>query len=124
MTAGRTRRLLHWAAVLAVGCGVHSREELIGRYEVDSANRREVWTLREDGTCLIHRQDQHGASEVGGEWQLSERGGRRVLVVTVAEPIGGSRHRTTYVLTPSRLLGRTVSIPLGPGDNAVLRKVD
>jgi hypothetical protein len=110
--------------MLAIACGVRDREDLIGRYEADPGGRHEVWTLREDGTCSIVRQTPRGEAQTGCEWELGERGGRRVLVVTVAEPAGASRHRTTYVLTPSRFPGGVVSIPLGPGEGAVLRKID
>ena len=109
---------------LATSCGVSGREDLAGRYQAIRDGRRETWTLAGDGTCQIVREAEHGqAMTTRCEWEWVEREDRTALVVTLL-PAGGSalRHRTRYVLRPSRWPGGTVTIPLGTG--AELRKVE
>lgn len=116
------------AACLAA-CGVSDRAELVGRYEARTERGTQAWTLEGDGTCRIERSPATGAnSSAPCEWTFAEHDGRRVLrvTVTVAAPghPGESSHRTVYVLTPSRFPGGRVSIPLGPREGWVLRKVE
>jgi hypothetical protein len=103
------------AAVLSTGCGVPARDELVGRYTADG----ESWSLAADGTCQIARPDAVRRCE----WEYVERDGRKTLAVTLlAEPGHATRHRTRLVLTPSRVFGGAVTIPLGGGGE--LRKVE
>jgi hypothetical protein len=112
--------------VLATGCGVGARNDLVGRYVAVAEGRRETWTLRADGTCEIVRQVEGAPSETARcEWEWVEREGSATLVVTprpASESPGAVRHRTRYVLKPTRLPGGIVTIPLGTG--ADLRKVE
>jgi hypothetical protein len=114
------------ALALATGCGVSGREDLIGRYEAARDGRREVWTLRGDGTCEIARGTGAAPGEAARcEWEWVDRDDRRSLVVTLLPgdlSPAAARHRTRYVLRPTRLPGGTVTIPLGSGTE--LRKVE
>jgi hypothetical protein len=102
------------AAGLTAGCGVPGRDELVGRYTADG----ESWSLAADGTCQIARAETVRRCE----WEYVERDGRKTLAVTLlGEPGSATRHRTRLVLTPSRVLGGAVTIPLGGGE---LRKVE
>ncbi|HVR70725.1 MAG TPA: hypothetical protein VMT87_07740 [Vicinamibacteria bacterium] len=114
------------ALALATGCGVNAREDLVGRYEATRDGRREVWTLRGDGTCEIVRAVEGGPDATTRcEWEWVDREDRTALIVTLLpgdRTAGPARHRTRYVLRPSRLPGGPVTIPLGTG--AELRKVE
>ena len=113
--AGRALSALFAVAALASGCGVPDRDELVGRYAADG----ESWSLAADGTCRIARAEEVRRCE----WEYVERDGRKTLAVTLlAEPGRAARHRTRLVLTPSRVLGGAVTIPLGGGGE--LRKVE
>ena len=126
MTGGG-RAGLALAAALAAGCGVDGRADLVGRYRTTDDGPRETWSLAPDGTCTIERHaPESGPRTLPCEWEWVEREGRATLVVTVLPPAGaaGTRHRTRYVLTPSRLWGGAVTIPLGGGSGRQLRKVE
>lgn len=119
------------AALLALGlgaaCGIDGREDLVGRYETNGEGPRETWTLAADGTCAIVRPADDGKAETTRcEWEYVDREGRTSLLVTVlpSEGVAGTRHRTRYVLTPSRFPGGTVTIPLGAGSERQLREVE
>ena len=126
MTAGG-RGGLALAAALAAGCGVDGRADLVGRYHTTDDGPRETWSLAADGTCGIERTaTESGARTLRCEWEWVEREGRTSLVVTVLPPAdtAGARHHTRYVLTPSRLWGGAVTIPLGGESERQLRKVE
>jgi hypothetical protein len=110
---------------LGAACGVDGREDLVGRYETSGGGPRETWTLAGDGTCAIARPAADGKDE-RCEWEYVDREGRASLVVTMLPPDDalGTRHRTRYVLTPSRFPGGTVTIPLGPASDRQLHKVE
>ena len=115
------------AATLGAGCGVGGREDLVGRYQTTDDGQRETWSLAPDGTCAIGRPAADGSLRtIRCEWEWVEREGRASLVVTVLPPAeaAGTRHRTRYVLTPSRLWGGAVTIPLGGESDRQLRKVE
>lgn len=113
---------------LCAACGVGGRADLVGRYEAKGDGRREAWTLAADGTCTIVRRPVEAMppETTRCEWEYVDREGGASLVVTVLPPEGavGTRHRTRYVLTPSRFPGGTVTIPLGAGSDRQLRKVE
>ena len=106
------------AAAISVGCGVSSRENLVGRYQTADGHG-ETWSLAADGTCEITR----AAGVTRCEWEFVERDGRRTLAVTLLPDARDvTRHRTRLVLTPTRLPGGGVTIPLGA--RGELRKVE
>ena len=100
-------------ALLATGCGVHDRGELVGRYALGAGEAS--WSLAADGTCLIERAGTREACE----WVYREGPEGTRLVVTV--PPGKSGIGTRYVLTPSKWPGQPVTIPLT--DELTLEKV-
>ncbi len=124
----RRRRAVNVVTLaLGVSCGVNGRDDLVGRYETRGDGPRETWTLADDGTCGIVRPGRDAASETTRcEWEYVEREGRATLIVTVLarERDAAARHRTRYVLTPSRFPGAALTIPLGAGSDRQLRKVE
>jgi len=115
------------ALALGAGCDVNGREDLVGRYETNGDGPRETWTLAADGTCTIVRPGRDVKSEATRcEWEYVDREGSTKLIVTVLAPKSddAARHRTRYVLTPSRLPGGVVTIPLGAGSDRLLGKVE
>ena len=109
----------------ALACGISDRGDLVGRYVAEQEGRRETWSLADDGTCAIARPDGAGGEALTRcEWEVVERHGRRTLAVTLLpDDRDILRHRTRLVLTPTRLPGGAVTIPLGRG-RADLRKVE
>ena len=117
----RARRALTGAACAAsllAACGVETRDDLVGRY-VSGGQDGETWSLAADGTCVIARP----GVTLRCEWEFAERDGWPALSVTLLpEPGVGTPHRTRLVLTPSRLPGGVVTIPLPAGGE--LRRVE
>ena len=116
------------AAALAVasvcaGCAVTDREALVGRYERTIGGVREEWTLRDDGACSITRDGAAAPASDTCEWHLAEQDGDTVLALEVRRTSGGSVDRVRYRLRPTRTPGGRVTIALGPGDEALLRKL-
>jgi hypothetical protein len=112
------------ALALATGCGVSGREDLVGRYEAVDGGRRETWRFDGDGRCEIARQVGEIRQKTRCEWEWVDRDDRTALVVTLLPDAQAdtARHRTKYVLKPTRLPGGPVTIPLGSG--ADLRKIE
>jgi hypothetical protein len=112
------------ALALAAGCGVSGREDLVGSYEAVQGGRRERWTLGDDGRCQIVRQAGETFETTACEWEWVDRDDRTALVVTLlpGARAATARHRTRYVLRPTRLPAGAITIPLGSG--ADLRKVE
>jgi hypothetical protein len=111
------------ALALTTACGVSERADLVGRYEATTGAAHEEWRLAADGTCQITRAAGAAAPVTTRcEWEWVDRDGRRRLVVTLLPEDGAPlRHRTRYVLTPTRAPGGRVTIPLGAGGD--LRQV-
>lgn len=110
------RRLALLLALSALGCGVRSRDALIGRYAV-RGRAGEAWVLEDDGTCRVER----GPAVEACEWEYSEDAAGTKLRVTMSDP-AGSAHRRRYILTPSKWPGQPVTIPLAR--DATLEKID
>ena len=110
------------AAALAVSlaaCGVSGREDVVGRYVTGDGGGRETWSLAGDGSCEIARPT--GVTRC--EWELIDRDGRPMVSVTLLRDANDvARHRIRLLLTPSRLPGSVVTIPLPAGGE--LRKVE
>lgn len=113
------------AAIAAVctGCAVTDRETIVGRYERTIGGVREEWTLRDDGSCSIIRDGAAPPASDTCEWHLAEQDGDTVLAMEVRRTSGGSIDRVRYRLTPTRTPGGRVTIALGAGDDALLRKM-
>jgi hypothetical protein len=103
-------------ALLAAGCGVRTRDELVGRYVRRGSGGAESWELREDGTCEVRRA---GRLDGTCEWLYVEETLKRKVVVTLhRDPAlhGGTLQSVRYFLTPSRWPRQHVTLPITPDE--------